>query len=38
MVEYLDTIVKEGDCLLFNGSNSMGLSAVVSHFVEKAGI
>ena len=38
MVEYLDTIVKEGDCLLFKGSNSMGLSAVVSHFVEKAGI
>ena len=36
MVAYLDENLKEGDCILFKGSNSMGLSAVAAHFVEKA--
>ena len=38
MVAYLDENLKDGDCILFKGSNSMGLSAVAAHFVEKAGI
>ena len=33
MIEYLDSVVCDGDCLLFKGSNSMGLSQVVEHFV-----
>lgn len=36
MVAYLDSVVKEGDCLLFKGSNSMGLSKAAEHFIEKA--
>lgn len=38
MVTYLDENLKEGDCILFKGSNSMGLSEVAVHFVGKAGI
>lgn len=38
MVAYLDTALKDGDCVLFKGSNSMGLSAVAEHFVERAGM
>lgn len=38
MVAYLDENLKDGDCILFKGSNSMGLSAVAAHFVEKAGM
>lgn len=38
MVEYLEETLLDGDCVLFKGSNSMGLSAVVAYFVEKAGI
>ena len=38
MVAYLDENLKDGDCILFKGSNSMGLSAVAVHFVEKAGM
>ncbi|MBQ7795917.1 MAG: UDP-N-acetylmuramoyl-tripeptide--D-alanyl-D-alanine ligase [Lachnospiraceae bacterium] len=38
MVAYLDEHLEEGDCILFKGSNSMGLSAVAAHFVEKAGL
>ena len=28
MVKYLETEIRDGDCVLFKGSNSMGLSAV----------
>ena len=38
MVAYLDANLKDGDCILFKGSNSMGLSAVAAYFVEKAGL
>lgn len=38
MIAYLDANLMEGDCILFKGSNSMGLSSVAAHFVEKAGI
>ena len=34
MVKYLEQEVKDGDCILFKGSNSMGLSAVADKFVE----
>lgn len=37
MIAYLDEVSEEGDCMLFKGSNSMGLSSVAAHFVEKAG-
>lgn len=36
MVAYLDSNLKDGDCILFKGSNSMGLSAVAAHFIEKS--
>ena len=36
MVAYLEACLMEGDCILFKGSNSMGLSAVAAHFIEKA--
>ena len=36
MVAYLDANLTEGDCVLFKGSNSMGLSAVAAHFIEKS--
>ena len=29
--------IRDGDCVLFKGSNSMGLSAVADQFVEMAG-
>ncbi len=35
MMAYLEENLKQGDCVLFKGSNSMGLSAVVEHFVGK---
>lgn len=38
MIAYLDANLKDGDCVLFKGSNSMGLSAVAEHFVERAGM
>ena len=38
MVAYLEKNLQEGDCILFKGSNSMGLSAVAAHFVAKAGL
>ncbi len=38
MVAYLEENLNEGDCVLFKGSNSMGLSEVAAHFVEKAGM
>ena len=34
MVKYLEQEVKDGDCILFKGSNSMGLSAVADKFAE----
>ena len=37
MVKYLETEIRDGDCVLFKGSNSMGLSAVADQFVEMAG-
>ena len=36
MVKYLEQEVKDGDCILFKGSNSMGLSAVADKFAELA--
>ena len=36
MVAYLDANLTDGDCVLFKGSNSMGLSAVAAHFIEKS--
>ena len=36
MVAYLDANLADGDCVLFKGSNSMGLSAVAAHFIEKS--
>lgn len=38
MISYLETFLKEGDCILFKGSNSMGLSAVAAQFIAKAGL
>lgn len=38
MTAYLDENLKEGDCILFKGGNSMGLQAVAAHFIEKAGM
>lgn len=35
MVTYLEENLKDGDCVLFKGSNSMGLSEVVAHFAAK---
>ena len=35
MISYLESHVQDGDCLLFKGSNSMGLSQVVEHFLDK---
>lgn len=35
MIQYLEQHVQDGDCLLFKGSNSMGLSLVVEHFTKK---
>ena len=37
MVKYLKAEIRDGDCVLFKGSNSMGLSAVADQFVEMAG-
>ena len=37
MVKYLEAEIRDGDCVLFKGSNSMGLSAVADQFVEMAG-
>ena len=37
MVKYLEREVRAGDCVLFKGSNSMGLSAVADKFAEMAG-
>ena len=34
MVKYLEQEVKDGDCILFKGSNSMGLSVVADKFAE----
>lgn len=36
MVSYLDANLEYGDCVLFKGSNSMELSAVAAHFIEKS--
>ena len=36
MVSYLEANLADGDCVLFKGSNSMGLSAVAAHFIEKS--
>ncbi len=36
MTAYLESHLEEGDCVLFKGSNSMGLSAVAAHFIEKS--
>ncbi len=36
MVAYLEENLKEDDCILLKGSNSMGLSAVAAHFVERS--
>ena len=36
MMKYLEQEVKDGDCILFKGSNSMGLSAVADKFAELA--
>ncbi|MBE5971799.1 MAG: UDP-N-acetylmuramoyl-tripeptide--D-alanyl-D-alanine ligase [Lachnoclostridium sp.] len=36
IVAYLDEHLADGDCVLFKGSNSMGLSAVVAHFIEQS--
>lgn len=33
--EWLDENIKEGDCILFKGSNSMGLSKAVAYLKEK---
>lgn len=38
MIAYLDDNLEKGDCVLFKGSNSMGLSAVAEHFVAMAEI
>lgn len=38
MTAYLESLLKEGDCILFKGSNSMGLSDVAAHFIGKAGV
>ena len=38
MIAYLDKNLQEEDCILFKGSNSMGLSSAAAHFVEKAGM
>ena len=38
MVSYLDGELKDGDCVLFKGSNSMGLSAVASRFIARADV
>lgn len=38
MMAYLEANLKQGDCILFKGSNSMGLSAVAAHFVDEAGL
>ena len=35
MMTYLEEMIQEGDCLLFKGSNSMGLSQVVEYFIKK---
>ena len=32
--EWLDENIKEGDCILFKGSNSMKLGEVAAHFRE----
>ena len=36
MTAFLDQELKDGDCVLFKGSNSMGLSRVAARFIEKA--
>ena len=36
MTAYLESHLEEGDCVLFKGSNSMGLFAVAAHFIEKS--
>lgn len=36
MTEYLRQELRDGDCVLFKGSNSMGLFTVAAEFIEKA--
>lgn len=36
MVAYLEANLVSGDCVLFKGSNSMGLSAVAARFIEQS--
>lgn len=36
--EFLEGELKEGDCVLFKGSNSMGISTVAAYFIQKAGL
>lgn len=38
MVSYLDGELKDGDCVLFKGSNSMGLFAVAKRYLARAGV
>ena len=35
MIAFLEENLKDGDCILFKGSNSMGLSAVAARFIEQ---
>lgn len=37
MESYLEEELKEGDCVLFKGSNSMGLSVTAEKFLREAG-
>ena len=36
MVAFLDKEIRDGDCILFKGSNSMGLSKLAARFIERA--
>ncbi len=36
LLEYLKTHLREGDCVLFKGSNSMGLGSIAAEFVKEA--
>lgn len=37
MISFLDKELKDGDCVLFKGSNSMGLFTAAEHFIKKSG-
>lgn len=36
MTAFLDKEIRDGDCILFKGSNSMGLSKIAARFIERA--